>query len=190
MSHHVLRFKDSVKIVHFIGATKPWHHPYNTATKEVTPLPETGHNKDYLQIWWDIFMSFVQPTLDPSLVSTSAPVLLPVTWHYLQPIICSFRECWFVSMKLISEFYASKFCLSVHDCELSFALNYERFVLTNACCIFFATCASDTWQMLICFLLVLFFIKVELAKDSVETKTLYMYENEDNSFKNKMKLYL
>lgn len=34
-----------------------------------------------------------------------------------------------------------------------------------------------------------FFIKVELAKDSVETKTLYMYENEDNSFKNKMKLY-
>ncbi|XP_065924151.1 glycogenin-1 isoform X2 [Magallana gigas] len=61
------QFKDSVKIVHFIGATKPWHHPYNTATKEVTPLPETGHNKDYLQIWWDIFMSFVQPTLDPSL---------------------------------------------------------------------------------------------------------------------------
>lgn len=170
MSHHVLRFKDSVKIVHFIGATKPWHHPYNTATKEVTPLPETGHNKDYLQIWWDIFMSFVQPTLDPSLVSTSAPVLLPFTWHYLQPIICSFRECWFVSMKLIFEFYASKFCLSVHDCELSFALNYERFVLTNACCIFFATCASDTWQMLICFLLVLFFIKVEFAKDSVETK--------------------
>lgn len=130
MSHHVLRFKDSVKIVHFIGATKPWHHPYNTATKEVTPLPETGHNKDYLQIWWDIFMSFVQPTLDPSLVSTSAPVLLPITWHYLQPIICSFRECWFVSMKLIFEFYASKFCLSVHDCELSFALNYERYMLT------------------------------------------------------------
>lgn len=137
MSHHVLRFKDSVKIVHFIGATKPWHHPYNTATKEVTPLPETGHNKDYLQIWWDIFMSFVQPTLDPSLVSTSAPVLLPVTWHYLQPIICSFRECWFVSMKLIFEFYASKFCLSVHDCELSFALNYERCNVTNACAAFF-----------------------------------------------------
>lgn len=34
------------------------------------------------------------------------------------------------------------------------------------------------------------FIKVKLAKDSVETKTLYMYENEDDSFKNKMKLYL
>ncbi|XP_062612722.1 glycogenin-1-like [Saccostrea cucullata] len=64
------QFKDSVKIVHFIGATKPWHHPYNTATKEVTPLPETGHNKDYLQIWWDIFMTFVQPTLDPSLTCT------------------------------------------------------------------------------------------------------------------------
>lgn len=33
--------------------------------------------------------------------------------------------------------YASKFCLSVHDCELSFALNYERYMLTNACAAFF-----------------------------------------------------
>lgn len=117
MSHHVLRFKDSVKIVHFIGATKPWHHPYNTATKEVTPLPETGHNKDYLQIWWDIFMSFVQPTLDPSLVSTSAPVLLPITWHYLQPIICSFRECWFVSWNWFLSFMHLSFasvCMTVN----------------------------------------------------------------------------
>lgn len=44
--------------------------------------------------------------------------------------------------------------------------------------------------MLICFFLVLFFIKVEFVKDFVEIKILYMYENEDNSFKNKMKLYL
>lgn len=85
MFHFVLRFKDSVKIVHFIGATKPWHHPYNTATKEVTPLPESGHNKDYLQIWWDIFMSLVQPTLDPSLVSYSARIFFLLS----HDIICS-----------------------------------------------------------------------------------------------------
>ena len=62
------RFKQDVKIVHFIGATKPWHHTYSTSSGEVVPLLETGHNKDFLQIWWDLFMRFVQPSLDPSLV--------------------------------------------------------------------------------------------------------------------------
>ncbi|XP_060080354.1 glycogenin-1-like isoform X2 [Ylistrum balloti] len=60
------QFKQDVKIVHFIGATKPWHHPYNTSTKTVQPLPDSGHNQDFLQLWWDIFMSQVQPALDPS----------------------------------------------------------------------------------------------------------------------------
>ncbi|XP_021351514.1 glycogenin-1-like isoform X2 [Mizuhopecten yessoensis] len=60
------QFKQDVKIVHFIGATKPWHHPYNTSTKTVQPLPDSGHNQEFLQLWWDIFMSQVQPALDPS----------------------------------------------------------------------------------------------------------------------------
>ncbi|XP_033760498.1 glycogenin-1-like isoform X1 [Pecten maximus] len=60
------QFKQDVKIVHFIGATKPWHHPYNTSSKTVQPLPDSGHNQEFLQLWWDIFMSQVQPALDPS----------------------------------------------------------------------------------------------------------------------------
>lgn len=64
------RFKNDVKIVHFIGAIKPWHHPYNTATGTVTPLSEGGHSQEYLQMWWNIFMEMVQPFLDPTLVST------------------------------------------------------------------------------------------------------------------------
>ncbi|XP_021351516.1 glycogenin-1-like isoform X4 [Mizuhopecten yessoensis] len=62
------QFKQDVKIVHFIGATKPWHHPYNTSTKTVQPLPDSGHNQEFLQLWWDIFMSQVQPALDPSVM--------------------------------------------------------------------------------------------------------------------------
>lgn len=62
------RFRDNIKIVHFIGAIKPWHHPYNTATKTVTTFPETGHCQEFLQAWWNIFMEVVQPNLDPSLV--------------------------------------------------------------------------------------------------------------------------
>ena len=58
-----------MKIVHFIGAVKPWHHTYNTSTKQVTPLPGTGHSQEFLQVWWNIFMDRVQPSLDPALVS-------------------------------------------------------------------------------------------------------------------------
>nr|KAG5693067.1 hypothetical protein BaRGS_028827 [Batillaria attramentaria]KAG5697984.1 hypothetical protein BaRGS_005802 [Batillaria attramentaria] len=61
------RFRDKIKIVHFIGAIKPWHHPYNTATKTVSVFPETGHSQEFLQIWWNIFMDNVQPRLDPTL---------------------------------------------------------------------------------------------------------------------------
>ena len=54
--------------MHFIGAVKPWHQPYNTSSGTVTPLPGSGHSQEFLQVWWNIFMSMVQPTLDPSLV--------------------------------------------------------------------------------------------------------------------------
>ncbi|XP_067669720.1 uncharacterized protein [Haliotis asinina] len=59
------QFKDQVKIVHFIGAVKPWHHGFNTATGQVMLLPGTGHSQEFLQIWWNLFMQTVQPTLDP-----------------------------------------------------------------------------------------------------------------------------
>ncbi|XP_060563338.1 uncharacterized protein LOC132722792 [Ruditapes philippinarum] len=61
------QFKERVKIVHFIGAVKPWHHTFDTNTRTVTPLPGTGHSQEFLQVWWNIFMDLVQPTLDPTL---------------------------------------------------------------------------------------------------------------------------
>ncbi|XP_052104554.1 glycogenin-1-like isoform X1 [Mytilus californianus] len=63
------QFKNNVKIVHFIGATKPWHQPFNTSSGEVTPLPDSGHNQEFLQLWWTIFMEDVQQSLDPNLMS-------------------------------------------------------------------------------------------------------------------------
>ncbi|XP_025078849.1 glycogenin-1-like isoform X4 [Pomacea canaliculata] len=59
------QFKNQIKIVHFIGAIKPWHHPYNTVTRTVTTLPETYHSQEFLQYWWDIFIESVHPHLDP-----------------------------------------------------------------------------------------------------------------------------
>ncbi|XP_005108197.2 glycogenin-1 isoform X2 [Aplysia californica] len=61
------QFYDNIKVVHFIGAVKPWHHAYNTASRTVTQLPGTGHSQQFLQMWWNIFMDSVQPNLDPQL---------------------------------------------------------------------------------------------------------------------------
>ncbi|XP_059168547.1 glycogenin-1-like [Physella acuta] len=61
------QFYSDIKIVHFIGAVKPWHHSFNTSTRTVTQLPNTGHSQEFLQLWWDIFMTSVQPKLDPEM---------------------------------------------------------------------------------------------------------------------------
>jgi len=61
------QFGKNTKIVHFIGAMKPWHHTLNRRTGQVEPSQEAGHNAEFLQMWWDLFMTEVQPKLDPKL---------------------------------------------------------------------------------------------------------------------------
>lgn len=61
------RFGRDVKIVHFIGPVKPWHHTYNPNTGNVyTPSGGHGHiphERTFLQLWWDIYVTFVQPEM-------------------------------------------------------------------------------------------------------------------------------
>ncbi|XP_052826164.1 glycogenin-1 isoform X1 [Octopus bimaculoides] len=79
------QFKQNVKIVHFLGAIKPWQHCYNAKTKTVTPLPNSGHDPDFLQRWWNIFMESVHPVIDHGKsqelkdfnLSTAPPSFLP-----------------------------------------------------------------------------------------------------------------
>ncbi|XP_028968438.1 glycogenin-1 [Galendromus occidentalis] len=56
-----LKFGHNVKIVHFLGARKPWHYSYNLLSNHVDC--DCGHYQQHLQLWWDIFMSHVQPRL-------------------------------------------------------------------------------------------------------------------------------
>jgi len=60
----------TVKIAHFIGAIKPWHHTYNLNTGQVETTSHAGHCSEFLQNWWNVFMQKVQPGLSPSLSST------------------------------------------------------------------------------------------------------------------------
>ncbi|KFM73844.1 Glycogenin-1, partial [Stegodyphus mimosarum] len=55
------QFGKDVKVVHFLGPIKPWMHFYNSETGQVQS--DSPHSQEHLQIWWDIFMKHVQPSL-------------------------------------------------------------------------------------------------------------------------------
>lgn len=59
------QFGRDVKIVHFLGAVKPWHHMFNLLTGHVQPQGDSQHMFDHLQFWWELFMTHVQPKLFP-----------------------------------------------------------------------------------------------------------------------------
>ncbi|KAH7961384.1 hypothetical protein HPB52_008731 [Rhipicephalus sanguineus] len=59
------KFGQDVKIVHFLGPVKPWHHAFNLLTGQVQPHGSSQHMFDHLQFWWELFMTHVQPKLFP-----------------------------------------------------------------------------------------------------------------------------
>ncbi|XP_011641404.1 titin isoform X1 [Pogonomyrmex barbatus] len=71
------QFGDDVRIIHFIGITKPWLQYFDTLTGTVQPPPGSAHLQSLLQLWWNIFCERVHPQLTPSMAtSTLAPI-----WH-------------------------------------------------------------------------------------------------------------
>ncbi|XP_077268278.1 glycogenin 1 isoform X2 [Temnothorax americanus] len=61
------QFGDDVRIIHFIGITKPWLQYFDTLTGTVEPPPGAAHLQPLLQLWWNIFCERVHPQLSPSM---------------------------------------------------------------------------------------------------------------------------
>lgn len=59
------QFGDDVRIIHFIGITKPWLQYFDTLTGIVQPPPGSTHLQPLLQLWWNIFCESVHPQLSP-----------------------------------------------------------------------------------------------------------------------------
>ena len=57
------QFRESVKIVHFIGAQKPWYYTYNLDTHTVTGNVQS-YEVDHLNVWWHLFAAHVLPGLN------------------------------------------------------------------------------------------------------------------------------
>jgi len=57
------QFQDGVKIVHFIGAQKPWYYSYNVDTGAVLGNVQTQES-NLLNRWWSTFVANVLPRID------------------------------------------------------------------------------------------------------------------------------
>ncbi|KOB78165.1 Glycogenin-1, partial [Operophtera brumata] len=86
-------FGQDLKIIHFIGAAKPWLQHFNFESRTVD-APD--HIRGLLQLWWDIFVGQVHSQLDATMVEveeppeTPPPVLPPhdINQHFhYQPVI-------------------------------------------------------------------------------------------------------
>ncbi|XP_072764503.1 uncharacterized protein Gyg isoform X2 [Anoplolepis gracilipes] len=62
------QFGEDVRIIHFIGITKPWLQYFDTLTGVVQPPPGSVHLQPLLQLWWNIFCERVHPQLSPSMM--------------------------------------------------------------------------------------------------------------------------
>jgi len=57
------QFKSNVKVVHFIGAQKPWYHTFNLDTQSVMGNVSI-HEADLVNQWWGVFAQSVLPRLN------------------------------------------------------------------------------------------------------------------------------
>lgn len=57
------QFQDTIKIVHFIGANKPWYLTYNADTNTVVG-GVTQNELVHLNQWWSVFANSVIDRLD------------------------------------------------------------------------------------------------------------------------------
>jgi len=64
--------KDNVKIVHFIGANKPWKRTYNTDNASVEG--EGVYEGEHLNLWWSLFSKHCLPSLDEETVRVNLKV--------------------------------------------------------------------------------------------------------------------
>ncbi|XP_049289629.1 uncharacterized protein LOC125767266 isoform X3 [Anopheles funestus] len=61
------QFGQNTKILHFIGAVKPWLQNFNSETRKVYVPSEYQHLANFLQYWWDIFAEDVHSRLSPDM---------------------------------------------------------------------------------------------------------------------------
>jgi len=77
------RFGADVKIVHFLGSIKPWHHFYDLETDNVRMLSSafySGADEKFVALWWKCFSKDEQPGAGDLWVSAGANKMTPTSF--------------------------------------------------------------------------------------------------------------
>jgi len=56
------KFGQTVKIIHFAGATKPWQVPFSSSGEAVLGGAE-AHTSSYVRLWWQLYTTEVKPLM-------------------------------------------------------------------------------------------------------------------------------
>lgn len=69
-------FASHVKIVHFLGATKPWHWNFEVQGRTMTSeaIRSLGSTGDLLTLWWHILISRVLPHIENGVVGKAREI--------------------------------------------------------------------------------------------------------------------
>lgn len=81
MIYRFCRFGENVKIVHFIGNSKPWLQYFNSETLQVTPSPGFNHLQIIFDHWWNLFCAHVHSNLAASMVRNMYNYVLCLTFY-------------------------------------------------------------------------------------------------------------
>jgi len=67
------RYESQIKIIHFLGAVKPWNLNYDTTSQRLLFIPKAfEHVSGYLSRWWDLFAGTVLTTVPKEVVTASS----------------------------------------------------------------------------------------------------------------------
>jgi len=103
-------------VVHFIGPMKPWHYEYDSETCQLKAMGTVSPH--LLQLWWDIFLTFVNPRLTrymPGLVGQLAML------QVLRALIIRPHRMYELLTIAIEDLVAWVSVCHANDCSYSFA---------------------------------------------------------------------
>ncbi|KAH8853902.1 Glycogenin-1 isoform 2 [Schistosoma japonicum] len=60
-----IHFRSQIRVIHFIGAEKPWHYGLDKFGQVIIHDLTNVGNPQFLQHWWNLFMTHVHPRLTP-----------------------------------------------------------------------------------------------------------------------------
>lgn len=58
------RFRNQIRVIHFIGKEKPWLTEVDPHGKVICPSHLNTGASEFLQLWWDLFTTHIRPKID------------------------------------------------------------------------------------------------------------------------------